>query len=130
MTMTVRTTQLTGLVLLLALGACATPQQQCIAKATVELRSLQSQIRTTEATIARGYAIHKQSVPYRNPQICYDRQKKPYVCSHTRFHRIEVPVTVNIGAEKAKLAALKAQLSTAQTKAAKGTQACRQTYRE
>ena len=119
-----------SLTLLLGLAACATPQQQCIASATADLRTLQAQIKTTESNIARGYALHRQSVPYVRTRICYTPDKRPYYC-HRRSHRtIETPVAINIDAERAKLASLKSQLAKAERKAVTGTKTCRQTYPE
>ncbi|MDE9449894.1 hypothetical protein J3R80_05335 [Aliiroseovarius sp. Z3] len=119
-----------GLALILALTACATPQQRCIAGATADYRTLQAQIKTAEANIARGYALHRQSIPITNTRVCYDSKKKPYTCHRTAFRQIETPVSIDIGNEKAKLARLKKMLATAQRKAVAGTKACRQTYPE
>ena len=43
--------------LLLALAACATPQEACINRATRELRTLDDLIAEQRATLARGYAV-------------------------------------------------------------------------
>ncbi|MCK8465043.1 hypothetical protein MUY35_14380 [Aliiroseovarius sp. S1339] len=125
-----RASALVGLALLLGLSACATPQQRCIASATADMRSLQAQIKTTEATIARGYALHRQSVPVTSTRLCYDRKRRPFPCHRTAFRQIETPVTVDIDNEKSKLARMKAKLAQAQRKAVAGAKACRETYRE
>ena len=39
---------LSGLALVLGLAACATPQQRCIAGASADLRTIQTQIETAE----------------------------------------------------------------------------------
>ncbi|SEW04019.1 hypothetical protein SAMN05444851_1030 [Aliiroseovarius sediminilitoris] len=119
-----------GLALLLGLSACATPQQRCIAGATADYRTLQTQIKTAESNIARGYALHRQSIPITNTRVCYDGNKNPYTCQRTAFRQIETPVSIDIDNEKAKLAGLKAKLATAQRKAVAGTKVCRQTYPE
>ena len=69
--------KLLALTALLGLSACATPQQRCIATASAEARGLLAEIRETEATISRGFALYSQSVPYRYSSVCYDREKKP-----------------------------------------------------
>ncbi|UWQ13588.1 hypothetical protein K3556_11675 [Aliiroseovarius sp. M344] len=130
MTFKSRASVLAGLALLLGLSACATPQQQCIAGATADLRTLQAQIKETEATIARGYALHRQSIPVPSTRVCYDSKRRPYTCHRTAFRQIETPVTVDISNEKVKLASLKSKLAQAQRKAAPAIKACRQTYRE
>ncbi len=119
-----------GLAVMLGLTACATPQQRCIAGATADYRTLQAQIKTTEANIARGYALHRQSIPIRSTRVCYDSKRRPYTCHRTAFQQIETPVSIDIGNEKAKLASLKAKLTQAQRKAVAGTKTCRQTYPE
>ncbi|MCK0139399.1 hypothetical protein [Aliiroseovarius sp. F47248L] len=121
---------MSGLVLALGLTGCATPQQRCIAGATAEYHTLQAQIKTAETNIARGYALHRQSIPITNTRVCYDSNKKPYTCHRTAFRQIETPVSIDIGNEKAKLASLKKKLATAQRKAVAGTKTCRQTYPE
>ncbi len=121
---------LTGLALVLGLASCATPQQRCIAGASADVRTLKSQIETAEANIARGYALHRQSIPITNTRVCYDAKKRPYTCHRTAYRQIETPVTIDIGNEKAKLASLKSKLGQAQRKAAAGIRACRQTYPE
>lgn len=118
------------LTVLTMLSACATPQQQCIATASAETRALQAQIKETQATIARGYAVHEQSVPYTSTNICYDGKKQRYLCPRTEFRRIETPVSVDIAAEKAKLAQLKTRFSKAQPKALSGIETCKKAHPE
>lgn len=112
------------------LNACATPQQQCINTASAQARALQAQIKETQATVARGYAVHKQTVPYTSTNVCYDKEKQPFLCPQTQFRRIETPVTVDIAAEKAKLAQLKTRFAKAQRKALSGIETCKKTYPE
>jgi hypothetical protein len=47
---------------LAALAACGTPQEQCIARETRDLRVLDRLIVETEGNIARGYAIEEYTV--------------------------------------------------------------------
>ncbi len=125
-----RTCVLIGLACVLGLAACATPQQRCVAQATADVRSLQAQIKTTEATIARGYALHRQSVPYTRTRICHNKEGLAFPCHRTGFHRIETPVTVDIDNEKAKLAQMKAKLAKVLPKALAAAKQCRKTYPE
>lgn len=119
-----------SVVVLSVLSACATPQQQCIHTVSAEARALQAQIRETQATVARGYAVHKQTVPYTSTNVCYNKEKQPFLCPQTQFKRIETPVTVDIAAEKAKLAQLKTRFAKVQRKALSGIEACKKTYPE
>ena len=121
---------LSGASTLFLLAACATPQQRCIAQATADTRALEAQIKTTEATIERGYALHRQSIPYTQTRVCYDKKRRPFPCNRTRFHPLETPVTVDLGQERAKLAQMKAKLAKLKPKAVATTEACRRSYRE
>ncbi|WP_371169958.1 hypothetical protein [Aliiroseovarius sp. 2305UL8-7] len=121
---------LMGLGLLVGLSACATPQQRCVASASADARGLLAEIREKEATIERGYALFKQTKPYRTSQICYTKEKKAYLCWQTRFREVETPVTVDIPNQKAQLASMKARFGPLQRKAVAGIKACRKAYPE
>lgn len=70
------------------LAACATPQEQCIARETRELRIVESLLAETEANLRRGYALTQVTVwrpvwvdctprvregaPSPAPRICFD----------------------------------------------------------
>ena len=46
----------------LALAACGTPQEQCIARNTHEYRVVQGLLAEVEANLARGYAWHEREI--------------------------------------------------------------------
>lgn len=51
-----------GALTLLALAACGTPQEQCIARNTGEYRVLRSLLAETEGNLSRGYAWRERQV--------------------------------------------------------------------
>ncbi|MCK0142924.1 hypothetical protein [Aliiroseovarius sp. F20344] len=116
--------------MLALLSACATPQQQCIARETSEYRAVTAQIAKLEETLARGYALHRQSVPYTDTRICYTKDKKPFPCRRTRFHTIETPVSVDMDDVQKKLARLKAHQRKLEPRAIAARDACVRAYRE
>ncbi|WP_424940637.1 hypothetical protein [Aliiroseovarius sp. S253] len=119
-----------GIVLTLV-GACATPQKQCIARETSEYRAVSAQIEELEKTLARGYALHRQQVPYTETRLCHVQgRKKPIPCNRTRFHTIETPVTVDIGEVRKKLARLKAHRRKLEPAAKSAQAACIRAYPE
>jgi len=112
------------------IAACATPQEQCINTASNEVRSIRSGISTTQGNIARGYAIHRSQESYQAPDICYNKDKKPYRCFHTQYRTIETPVTIDVTEERRKLANLNKRLPVATRKMNAGVANCRIQYPE
>lgn len=107
------------------IAACATPQQQCINTASNEARAISKAINTAQGNIARGYAIHRHTETYDVPDICYDRNKKPYRCFETEFRTVETPVSINVAEERRKLASLQKRLPAATRKMNAGVASCR-----
>ena len=112
------------------LAACATPQKQCIARETAEYRAVSAQIEELEETLERGYALHRQTVPFTETRICRVTGKEPYLCPRTRFHTIETPVSVDIDDTRKKLARLKAQRVKLAPAATAAREACIRAYPE
>ncbi len=89
------------------LAACATPQQACIAQNSVELRATEAQILKINDTLSRGYAIHKQQVPYTVMGVCFsEERRRSYPCPGTRWRTDERPVAVDLNDQRARLAVL------------------------
>lgn len=84
---------------LLALSACATPRQQCEQQATSQHQTLLRVIAQAKGNIARGYAIHRQSVPYTYTRTCYSGTLS-YTCPATGYRTQETPVAINISEER------------------------------
>ncbi|NDW53698.1 hypothetical protein [Aliiroseovarius sp. PrR006] len=112
------------------LVACATPQKQCIARETAEYRAITAQIEELEETLERGYALHRQTVPYTDTRICRIEGKEPFPCPRTRFQTIETPVSVDMDDVREKLARLKAQHAKLAPAAVAARAACIHTYPE
>ena len=67
------------------LAACATPREQCISRATSELRTTQAALAEARDNVARGYAVFRERVPYTVYDTCYRRHHAhggllPYPC--------------------------------------------------
>jgi hypothetical protein len=112
------------------LAACATPQKQCIARETAEYRAVTAQIEELEETLERGYALHRQTVPFTEARICRVTGNEPYLCPRTRFHTIETPVSVDMDDTRKKLARLKVQRIKLAPAAATAREACIRAYPE
>ena len=112
------------------LAACATPQEACISQAQSELRSIRDQISTAEGNISRGYAIHRQTVPYTYVSTCYTDTGEAYQCEENGTRVQETPVAIDIAQERVKLASLQARLSGAERRANEQIAQCRLTYPE
>lgn len=115
---------------LILLVACATPQQQCIARETAEYRSVSAQITSLEETLARGYALHRQSVPIVETRTCQTKDGQLYPCQRTRLHMIETPVAVDLKDIRTKLKRLRAQQAKMAPSVASATAACKLAYPE
>lgn len=111
------------------LAACATPQERCIKQGASEETQLINRITETEGNIARGYAIHRQTVPETVFYTC-DRVKDGkiigrYPCPETYYRTVETPVAIDIAEERRKLKTLKEVLPAASRRAAEAADQCR-----
>ena len=102
---------------LLALGACSTPLQQCVSNAQEEQAQISARIGVAQGNIERGYAIHRQSVPYTFTGVCYDNLDVQYACEKSDTRTEETPVAIDIAEERQKLADLQRQYISAKTRA-------------
>ncbi len=112
------------------LAACATPQEACISQAQADVRALEARIATAQGNIERGYAIHRQSVPYTYVDVCFDDTGTAYQCQQNATRIEETPVTIDVAEERAKLARYRAQLPALRAKAQAQIAQCRLTYPE
>ncbi|NIZ15577.1 hypothetical protein HCZ87_19665 [Phaeobacter sp. HF9A] len=119
---------------LAVLAACATPQERCIREGAREQARLLEEIKTAEGNIARGYAIHRQTVPeivYQScPRLHDGKVVGYYPCPETYYRTIETPVSINIGEERKKLRGLKDALPGAQRRAQETAAQCRADFPE
>lgn len=92
--------------LILILAGCESPRQQCLNAATRDLANVRELIKETEATIARGYALEKETFPTLTYGFCTGKQNVAG-CFQNRLQSRAIPVAVDLTAERAKLAELK-----------------------
>ncbi|MCC7322051.1 MAG: hypothetical protein IT542_13865 [Rubellimicrobium sp.] len=123
---------------LLALAACATPRESCINDATRDLRQVNALIQTTQANLARGYGIETRQETRVVPGLCdgesVDSQGNvthfTYQCERTVVNEIEVPVVIDIAAERRHLDQLVEQQRRLERQSQAQIQACIAAYPE
>lgn len=126
---------------LVLLVACGTPQEQCIARGTRDLRTVEKLIAETEGNLKRGFAYEEKIVRFPvfrpcvlpSPPVTGGTAPPPpqvTTCRDTEEQVIRQPVAIDLEAEARKLRQLQekrqAQLREAEAVAA----ACRAEYPE
>ena len=104
---------------LLLLAACGTPQEQCIARNTRDLRTVDKLIAEAEGNLKRGYAIETKTERYRTFEPCLlpggtgpDGKPLPprrAMCPDTDTRTYRVPKSIDLDLEAKKLKQLKAK---------------------
>ena len=98
---------------LLALMACATPQQRCITKAAPDLPVLNRLIAETEGNLARGYAFENVEVEMDVWKLCRvdltPSEVGQTMCLETETTTTREAVAIDLAAEAAKLASMRAR---------------------
>ncbi len=119
---------------LLLLAACATPREQCLGQATRDARINAQLIAQTEATIRRGFALRTEERVREVNRICrgVTASGEPVRtrCEEVRVTKVRVPVAVDLNAEQAKLASLKARRDQLAAAASAQVAQCRSLYPE
>ncbi len=125
-----------ALIFPLVLVACGTPQEQCIATATRDMRVVDRLIAETQGNLDRGYSYEEQTVYVPKWVDCGPRPTADNPTPERRMCLEDVPqttqkaVAIDLNAEAAKLAGLKTKRA-AQSKAAAGAIAqCKAQYPE
>ncbi|MBD9525377.1 hypothetical protein [Paracoccus sp. PAR01] len=127
-----------GLLPVLILTACGTPQERCIGRNTSEYRSVSRLLAEVEGNLARGYAWEERQVTRTEwdncPFVVYDRDGDRHVGYRTCLRDVtdteRYRVAIDPAAETRKrdnLAARKAELSTS---AKRAVDACKAAYPE
>lgn len=111
------------------ISGCSTPLEQCLNNAQSDWRAAAASISEIEGNIARGYAIHTQTVPYTYQGVCYSGTLS-YACPMTGYRTQETPVAVDVNQERQKLAALRKNLPNYKKQAAAASEQCRAAYPE
>ena len=125
-------------VLLAVLASCGTPQEQCIARNTREIRTLSNLLREVEGNLARGYAWDERPVTSTEWRECRDvvRGKdgrtrvigRPCLRDVTEMERFRVPI--DPASEARKRDGLRARIKAMTPQADAALKACRAAYPE
>lgn len=100
----------TLLIFPLLLSACATPREACIAQVTQETRVLDALIVQTRGNLERGFAIEQQEDIRTRRTFCTGQNEDGstfrFRCDETDTVTVNVPVAIDLNAERAKLESL------------------------
>lgn len=108
------------------LAACAgVGRDQCLRSAVAEVRTIDRLIAETEAGVARGYGISRQTVPYLERRRCSDGRGS---CLYSDTEVIETPKAIDPRSESRKLALLRARREAALPRALDHIAACKATW--
>jgi len=118
------------LLALLPLVACASPQEQCIANATKDLRVLNKLIAVSQANVDRGYAIEVQEYIELSKEVCGEVDGEKVYCEVPETKKRKVPVAIDLNIEQAKLNSLLTKRSQLSVQAEKQIAACKTAYPE
>lgn len=125
------------------LVACGTPQEQCIARETRDLRVVDRLIVEAQGNLKRGYAF-EDVVVSRTIWVTCDplpvppavdgapptEPAKPRLCLEDRDETITKPVSIDLAAEQSKLTGLQAKRKQLSLAADRSIAACRKAYPE
>ena len=119
------------------LAACGTPQEQCIARETRDLRVLDRLIAETQGNIDRGYALVEVQVERNRWVLCPAPPTvegappaKPRMCLDDYFETETRPRAINLAVEADKLSSMMAKRTSTAKAAERPIAACRAAYPE
>lgn len=121
---------------LFILAACGTPQEQCIAAATRDMRVVDRLITEAKGNLERGYAFEEVTVYQTDwvdctPHVAEGQPApKPQLCLDEVPRTIRKAVAIDLNAEAAKLASLKTKRAQQANAAGPTIQACQAQYPE
>lgn len=110
---------------LVILSACATPRQQCEARATRDLRVVNALIDESRAILERGYAFETVADDRLRYTFCLDRDGNRTLCWVRDRDLSTRPVAVNLDEERAKLESLLKKKEELEVEARAALAACR-----
>ena len=130
-----RATLLGGMALL---AACGTPQEQCIAGVTRDIRVLDRLIAESEANLQRGYALREVVIPDSRYVLCHPGRPAaagqpaiaPQYCWRDFDRTVTRPAAINLADERVKLAEMKKKQAQLSRAAAPAIAQCRALYPE
>lgn len=98
---------------LLALAACATPRESCISGVSRDLAIVNQLITQTSLNIQRGYGTESRQDIRTTPRTCSDVRADGSIdydiCYEQYIRNVDVPVAIDLDAERAKLRQLQQQ---------------------
>ena len=97
--------------MLILLTGCISPRDICIAKSKNIYKKTIIEKQITEANLQRGYAVHKQSVPYEYEGQCQDEYLEYYKCRKIGYRIKETPVSIDLNHEEKKLKKIREKLA-------------------
>lgn len=118
------------------LAACGTPQEQCIARETRDLRVVDRLIAEAEGNLDRGYALVTVTVWEDVWRWCQDpvaegaEPGKPYLCQDEVARQETRPKAIDLQEEARKLAQLKAKRQDLSRRAEAAVAQCRKDHPE
>lgn len=125
------------------LVACGTPQEQCIARETRDLRVVDRLIVDAEGNLKRGYAYEDVVISSTVWVTCAPlpvappiegsppaEPVKPRLCLDDREETFTRPVAIDLAAEQSKLSGLKAKRKQLAAAGDRSIAACRKAYPE
>lgn len=92
-----------GLALLGVLAACGTPQEQCIGKATRDIRTVDRLIKEVEGNLERGFGYDYITVIETDYVPCGSEADPSRVCAIQVPEQERIPVALDLAAEQVKL---------------------------
>ena len=99
------------LILPVILAACATPREQCLSQVSRDLVINERLIAQTQATINRGFAVRQEQRVREVRSTCRgvteSGEEVRTRCDDVLVRNVNVPVAVDLNAERAKLASLR-----------------------
>lgn len=95
---------------LIALTACASPQERCISNVAREINTIGALIVQTQGNIDRGFALETRQETREVNRTCFGRtesgERVRVRCEEVQVRDVTVPITIDIAAERVKLAQL------------------------
>lgn len=109
-------------------AACSSPQERCISGVTQEVRVLDQLIAETRGNLSRGFALDAQQEVRTRRSTCTGRNEDgtafKFRCDKTDTITRNVPVAIDLNAEREKLTSLEQRQAQNRINAASGIAQC------
>lgn len=100
-------------------------RDQCLRAAVAEVRTIDRLVADTEAGLARGYGIDRETVPYLERRRCADGGG---TCLYTETEIVTTPKTIDPASETRRLALLRERRAAAVPRALDHIAGCKERY--